>query len=397
MRKKNKSKRISVLRRVGALLSSLLLCVLLTVPAFASNNASTQKWYIADESYSLTTESGEKGHYFKLTPYVGGEEYAYTFTTSWAAIHPDVISSDTAGLDVWIQPVNYPQVWRSSLPLGANTYVDCSKLVVKSVYNAGIDVTSSYTGTYLVLPFVPSETFTISSSSPFSMAYNMSGTTMCFPYAHWYNYEDAYKGSSGTGVDVATGISISPGSTALKLLSECSQFRYSLVTWSDYVTGRGTVGFDLHDVLNFYNADSSDLAFCVVPYNLVENPITWSEDSYLDGSNGRCVCSMVISFWVDANKLPAGLQVGDEFPANDDAFDQLRDDLLDAFPEAGEHIENDKGSWEGLRDTDTIDENTASTFFQLIGGFFEFDIVQSVALMCAGFIVLVVIIRKALT
>lgn len=107
--------------------------------------------------------------------------------------------------------------------------------------------------------------------------------------------------------------------------------------------------------------------------------------------------SVAISFWVDANKLPAGLRVGDEFPANTDAFDQMRDDLIDQFPEASENIQNGKDTLTGWNDTETVDTDVASSsisalnaMFQNLGGFLFI-----VSLMVFGAVVLRMLIRKA--
>ena len=107
--------------------------------------------------------------------------------------------------------------------------------------------------------------------------------------------------------------------------------------------------------------------------------------------------SVAISFWVDANKLPAGLQVGDEFPANTDAFDQMRDTLIEQFPEASEHIKNDKSTLTGWNDTETVDTDVAfsamsalNAMFQNLGSFLFI-----VSLMVFGAVVLRMFIRKA--
>ena len=104
-----------------------------------------------------------------------------------------------------------------------------------------------------------------------------------------------------------------------------------------------------------------------------------------------------MSYWVGADKLPSGLQIGDEFPADTDAFDQLRDDLIDQFPEASDNIQNGKDTIQGWNDTETVDTDIASTsisalnaMFQNLGGFLFI-----VSLMVFGAVVLRMLIRKA--
>lgn len=108
-------------------------------------------------------------------------------------------------------------------------------------------------------------------------------------------------------------------------------------------------------------------------------------------------CTAVISFWVGADKLPAGLEVGDEFPADTDAFDKLRDDLLDQFPEASDHISNDKASFDSWNDIETVDTDVANTSLDIINGLLQ-NVGQFafiVSLLCFGAVVLRVLIRKA--
>lgn len=380
--KKLDKKRTRILSRFCALLSSLLMCMLLTVPAFASNNASTQKWYVADEA-DMTTESGKVGRYLKLTPYVGGEEYAATFRTYWAS--SQTLYYDSAW-DIWVEPINYPQVWRSSLPLGGLSYVEFSKLSVQLLLVNGQSVTSS--GPFVVCAFLPSEAFTVTTSSSYSSAYSITGTLQAVPY--YYHYMD----SSGVVTSaIASGSTVYVGSTSLIQLQSFDSFQFGLVSTYNVLTGTQsgyTGGFKLVNLESFWNASTDDLGFYILPSNVT----TYS--NVPKGTNGAIVASMVVSYWIDANKLPAGLQVGDEFPANDDAFDALRDDLLEQFPESEEHINNDKADWEDLRDAETIPEDAANSFFELLGGVFSIDMFGTIALMVCGFTALLILTRKAM-
>ncbi len=381
-KKKRISSKYRFCHRLGALFCVLIMSCLLIVPAFASNNASTSKWTIVDEAL-MKSESGVDSKYFKLSPYVGGSEYAHLFRCQWVSIEASF--TETGARDVWIQPVNYPQLWRSSLPLGANSYVEISSLDIKSIYSNGQNVTSSYTGRFSINPFVPSELYTFTGSSPFSSAWSVSQQVSCLPYCCWY------RTSNGEKVSTCSGIEISRGTTTIKLLQNCSSIRYGLTNFSSWVSGTESPGFQQYALADFYNAETSDLGFYIVPYDLVYNACISTVPA-----NGYINCAAVVSYWVDANKLPAGLKVGDEFPANLDAFEDLQNELVELFPEVEDHIANDKATFEDLRDADTIDADTASSFFSLIGTFFSIPLVSTVALMCAGFAVILILLRKAM-
>ena len=166
--------------------------------------------------------------------------------------------------------------------------------------------------------------------------------------------------------------------------------RQNLVYTPINLSFSGTSDFNVGLSYPFYNCSSSDLIWIVLPRNLIASSTSAMAGSFI---SVRCT----ISYWVDANKLPAGLKVGDEFPADTDAFDQLRDDLIEQFPEASENIENGKATIQGWNDTETVDTDVASTsisvlnaLFQNLGGFLFL-----VSLMVFGAVVLRMLIRKA--
>ena len=135
----------------------------------------------------------------------------------------------------------------------------------------------------------------------------------------------------------------------------------------------------------FYNTSSSRLAWCVIP------------SDYSAPSGGILRVTAVLSYWVDANKLPAGLKVGDEFPADTDSFDKLREDLIDQFPEASENIQNGKDTLTGWNDTETVDTDVASSAMSALNAMFQNlgSFLFIISLMVFGAVVLRMFIKKA--
>lgn len=367
-------------KRFAALVAALMLCASLCVPVFASNNASTRKWRVvasdlrAGENGSLTT-------YFKLSPYENGALYQVPLYTRFGAASKTI--SGRTVYDIWAQPVNYPDWWRSDIPLGSRTYIEISNIQNLSYRFNGSDSQTSF----VILP-VHRDTLMRFSFSTYSSASSFSGDLSVVPVyfnrsfgsgpnvtsvaAFGYNFEKTDVNDSSFSV-------VGP-------LEKCQNLVYTPIDLSF----SGTTDFDVGLSTPFYNCSSSDLIWIVLPLNL-----TASSTSAMIGSFASVRCT--IAYWVDANKLPAGLKVGDEFPADTDAFDQLRDDLINQFPEASENIQNGKDTIQGWNDTETVDTDVASTsisalnaLFQNLGGFLFI-----ISLMVFGAVVLRMLIRKA--
>ena len=367
------------MNRFAALVAALMLCASLCVPCFASNNASTQKWYVAAES-NFPTESGSIGKYFKLTPYVNGEEFTYTslsyFSTSLLRYYDSNGNLNFSNYS-WVMPINYPDWWRSALPLGNLTYLDFR--LVSTSYSS--DISSGYTdySSYVSV-------FLFDSANAFSSSYNID-----------------YAGASSDKSAVSD-VTLS-GSPSFYLVSAPKN------TTGAYANAGY---FYLKPSSNFTRGSISDFVNLVPALGLNSSPSLsyplFGETNLSNLSSDRFVIAVVgfmdntywkstfkLSFWVDANKLPAGLEVGDEFPANNDAFDNLREELLKQFPEASDNIENGKATIQAWNDTETVDTDVASTsisalnaLFQNLGGFLFI-----VSLMVFGAVVLRMLIRKA--
>lgn len=375
-----KKKQRCLLNRCASLVAALMFCASLCVPVFASNNASTRKWRVI-ASEQRTGENGSLTTYFKLSPYENGALYQVPLYTRFGAASKTISGSTV--YDVWAEPVNFPDWWRSDIPLGARSYVEISNIQDLSyMFNGSNSQTS-----FAILP-VHRDTLMRFSFSAYSSASSFSGGLSVVPVRF-----NRYFGSSPDIVDVGnfgynfekTDVNDSSFSVIGAL-----ETRQNLVYTPIYLGFTENTDFDVGLSYPFYNCSSSDLIWIVLPRNLIA-----SSSLAMYGSFARVRCT--ISYWVDANKLPAGLQVGDEFPADTDAYDQLRDDLIEQFPEASENIENGKDTIQGWNDTETVDSDVASTsisalnaLFQNLGGFLFI-----VSLMVFGAVVLRMLIRKA--
>ena len=386
-----KKKQRCLFKRFAALVAALILCSSLCVPAFASTNASTKKWYITEE-INATTESGSSGKFFRVTPYVGGNIYAATFETVWASTYfQNVTGSGGVGNTaqstvVFATPINYPDWWRSSLPLGAYSYITFDNVCL--LYSS---VPSSSVCFYL---YDRSFAFDLTQSNTVgvSPSYDLTSHLFAYPIVarHPHTTSDGttnYDFTSASSIIRFVGNS----SDSLHLIQNCTQLVFSpqpsYGADSTFLPSLPGMGFSASPTL--YNLSSDNLVIICAPY------VSGSLSNY--PFQGRIRVSAEVSFYIDATKLPAGLKVGDEFPADTDAFDQLRDDLIEQFPEASDNIENGKDTIQGWNDTETVDTDVASTsisalnaMFQNLGGF-----LLIVSLMVFGAVVLRMLIRKA--
>lgn len=356
------------MNRFAALVAALMLCASLCVPCFASNNASSKKWVVASEA-NMMAESGVVGRYLQLVPYENGQPVPNTFHTT------TVKNSSSTNNYTFLVPVNYPDWWRSAIPLGANAYIGIDNVsVYKYLVNGSASTYDDSVAFYLansVYSFSFSRSAVINGTPDSDSSYGVvSG-----PLVGYFSFVQ----SGGVSAQ-AQSINVYPGSTSTQLIQNSSQVVFSAQTFMSSPLSFSAVN-------TFDNLSSDNLVICVSPLNYyMDNAASY--DMYVRAT---------ISFFVDANKLPAGLKVGDEFPADTDAFDQLRDDLIKQFPEAAENIENGKATIEGWNDIETVDTDVASTsisalnaLFQNLGAFLFI-----VSLMVFGAVVLRMLIRKA--
>lgn len=376
-----KKKQRCFVKRFAALVAALMICAALCVPCFASNNASTKKWVVVAED-QMRGENGVLTKYFKLSPYQNGAFYQTDFRTRFAFVERNLVSTR---YDVWARPENYPDWWRSDIPLGNTSYIEFSNVSV---------VTNSYSGSSPSdLQFIPiHRDYLLNFSNSYSSsAVALSGQFQLVPLHCWS------KNANGVS-DISSGLSNTGfGFSVSDISSSDFYIRGNLVYKANisFIPLSLTYGGNMADTMSFgtvypfSNASSSDIIWVVAPKFLdVSSPA--SSGSVID-------VRAVLSYWVDANKLPAGLKVGDEFPADTDAFDKLRDDLIDQFPEASENIQNGKSTLTGWNDTETVDSDVASSAMSALNAMFQNlgSFLFIISLMVFGAVVLRMFIKKA--
>ena len=374
-----KKKQRCLLKRFVALVAALMLCSSLCVPAFASNNAQWRKWVITDEAM-LPNEQGTNSKYFHLTPFQDGAVYAAVVQSFITKFRFTVTNDDGSyfhgGDSFALNCYNYPDWWRSAIPLGALSYI---QVVPKSIGYASSPFASSWTPASSARLYFFDSNNRID-SLVWSTAGNSSNSTSVGGYSSAvapdiYLTDASFPSEPSTFVNIGA-LWVNVGKTYRVALST---FQNIVTGWPYSSTVSPTLGVGLSTA--YLTNLSSDRFVMGVRVN--------------DGS--YCMMTAEVTFWVDANKLPSGLKVGDEFPADTDAFDQLRDELLDQFPEAADNVQNGKDIIQGWNDTETVDTDVASTsisalnaLFQNLGGFLFI-----ISLMVFGAVVLRMLIRKA--
>lgn len=370
-----KKKQRFFVKRFAALVAALVICSALCMPCFASNNASSQKWVVAGEA-NLKTQSGVIGRYLQLTPYVDGEIFATNFASLFVS-RDSSIDGNTVHYECVI-PFDYPDWWRSALPLGANTYIAIDNVkLVRGSQGGGLTSSNNYTPSSVTFyPLNDEYSFDLSLPLPYG-----SDKVLTSKFAGYFT-RSTYNSDSSQNV-AANGIYVAVGSSSsTTLLQDCSQIvATTAFNFSDIY---GSNGLSLLPIKTLYNLSSDHLVLAVAPQGFT-------------GSTAFLEVTAEVSFFVDANKLPAGLQVGDEFPANTDAFDQMRDTLIEQFPEASENIKNGKDTLTGWNDTETVDTDVASSAMSALNAMFQNlgSFLFIVSLMVFGAVVLRMFIRKA--
>lgn len=374
-----KKKQRCLLKRFAALVAALMLCASLCVPALASNNAQWRKWVITDEAM-LPNEQGTNSKYFQLTPFQDGAVYAavvQSFTTKFRfTVTNDDGSYFHGGDSFAINCYNYPEWWRSSIPLGALSYI---QVVPKSIGYASSPFASSWTSADTARLYFFDSNNRID-SLVWSTAGNSSNHTSVGGYSsavapNIYLTDASFPSVPSTFINIGP-LWVNVGKTYRVALSS---FQNIVTGWPYSSSVSPTLGVGLSTA--YLTNLSSDRLVMGVRVN--------------DGS--YCMMTAEFTFWVDANKLPSGLKVGDEFPADSDAFANLRDNLIDQFPEASENIENGKDTLTGWNDTETVDTDLASSAMSVLNAMFQNlgNFLFILSLMVFGAVVLRMFIRKA--
>lgn len=365
-----KKKQRCFVKRFAALVAALMLCASLSVPVFASNNAQWCKWVITD-SKQLTNESGTMSTYFQLTPFVDGNVYAATISSHASAVKFSSASSPGSWDSYVLYCDNYPDWWRSAVPLGARSYVQVD---VKS-----LSWSTSYSGYRTSVSSGNLYVFDRNNALVVGSISIGSGTTSN-GYISTVGAPSAFfiSGQSATTSATVSPVAFSVGDSLVFSPNDL----FNIVP-----------GFPISSSTNFDNVRYSTIPLS----NLSSDTIVFGVFSGNFTSGRYYHATAEITYWADANKLPPGLQVGDEFPADTEAFDQLRDELLNQFPEASENIQNGKDTLTGWNDTETVDTDVASSAMSALNAMFQNlgSFLFIVSLMVFGAVVLRMFIRKA--
>lgn len=384
-------------KRFAALFAALVSSFCFCLPCFASNNASTFEWVVT-ASKQMYGENGQLTEYLQLSPFVDGNFYAATFETRFLSynnsfyIGPHTDSSTySVHPQVWGCPVNYPDWWRADLPLGRNSYVQFDKLTFIS---SGSDSLFSDLTSVSFLPQNKLYSFDITADQVVDKQkypntdVHLSGK---FPFYLIYTYSQATNNDvkdSFVGGDLLclTGkpVSYNSSSPVTYLMSE-NQFVLTL--------NQNNLHYSYYWIDSMANASLSQIEWLVMP-----NISDWSDAQKLQLNNKVLKVSAEVSFWIDANKLPAGLEVGDSFPAPDQ-FDSLRDSLLDKYDVEKNIGDTDSYLNEAINGFNSVDSDVASGASGLLGGLFQNldTFLFSVCLLCLGALFLRIVLRKAVS
>lgn len=386
-----------LLKRFAALLAVLVSSFCFCLPCFASNNASTFEWVVT-ASKQMYGENGQLTEYLQLSPFVDGNFYAATFETKFLSYNNSYyIGSNTDSStysvhpQVWGCPVNYPDWWRADLPLGRNSYVQFDKLTFIS---SGSDSLFSDLTSVSFLPQNKLYSFDITADQVVDKQkypdpdVHLSGK---FPFYLIYTYSQATNNDvndSFAGGDLLclTGnpVSYNASSPVTYTMSE-NQCVLTL--------NQNNLHYSYYWIDSMANASLSQIEWLVMP-----NICNWSDEMKLQLNNKTLKVSAEVSFWIDANKLPTGLEVGDSFPGPDQ-FDSLRDSLLDKYDVEKNIGDTDSYLNEALYGFHSVDSDVASGASGLLGGLFQNldTFLFSVCLLCLGALFLRIVLRKAVS
>lgn len=388
-----KKKHACLLKRFAALVAALLSSLCFCLPCFASNNAATFEWVVSDER-QFYGENGQLTRYLQLCPFVDGKFYAATFETrflSYLGSYPDGVSSYVTHPQLWGCPVNYPDWWRSDLPLGRDARVQFDKLTF--IPDGSSSLFSGLTSVSF-LPQNKSFVFDVTADNVVDNAkspepdVHLSGR---FPFYLIYTYSRAtnndVQDSDGDAYLLClTGKPVTFGSSSpvIYFLSE-DQCVLTL--------NQNNLNYSFYWIDSLANASLSQIEWVVMP-----DVSSWSDEQILQLNNKILKVSAEISFWIDANKLPPGLIVGDKFPAPAvDPLGDLQKKLLEDYDIQHNITDTEFYLDEAVNGFYSVDSDVASGASGLLGGLFQNldSFLFSVSLLCLGAVILRIVLRKA--
>ena len=390
-------KHLCFFKRFASLLAALVSSFCFCLPCFASNNAATFEWVVTAKQDKYG-ENGQLTPYLQLSPFVGGKFYAATFETRFVSYrgsyyigeHTDS-SSYTTHPQVWGCPINYPDWWRADLPLGRTAYVQFDKLTFIPTGSSSLfsDLTSvsflpqnkSYAFDITIDNAVekkkyPDPDVHLSSRLPFYLIYTYSQATN----------NDVNDSLVGGDLLTLTGkpVSYTTSTPTIWSMSELqcvltldqNNLHYSYV-WIDSMA----------------NASLNQIEWLVMP-----DMSGWTDAQLLQLNDKILKVSAEVSFWIDANKLPAGLDVGDSFPASD-PFDSLRDSLMDEYDVEQKTKDTKKLLEDSINNFDSVDESVRDSAFSFLSPFLDSfgSILFPAFIMLLGAGLLRIVLRKAVS
>lgn len=392
-----KKKQRCFVKRSAALVAAFFSCLCFCIPCFASNNAASFEWVVSDEK-QMYGENGQLTRYLQLSPFVDGNFYAATFETRFLSYRGSYLDGDSSSgssyalhPQVWGCPVNYPDWWRADLPLGRNSYVQFDKLTFIPYGSSSLfsDLTSvSFLPQNKVYSFdiiadqvlqkqkYPNPDVHLSGKFPFYLIYTYSQATN-------NDVNDNYVGGD---LLCLTGkpVSYNASSPVIYTMSE-DQCILTL--------NQNNLHYSYYWIDSMANASLSQIEWLVMP-----NICDWSDEQKLQLNDKILKVSAEVSFWIDASKLPSGLQVGDKFPAPDQ-FDSLRDSLLDKYDVEENMKQTEKFFGPSVNEFDSIDSSVADSSSSFLASLFDsFSFVlYPVLIMFLGAVFLRIVLRKAVS
>lgn len=377
----------------AALVSSFCFCI----PCFASNNASSFQWVVTavDSKYG---ENGQLTPYLQLSPFVDGNFYAATFETRFLSYRGSYLDGDSSSgssyalhPQVWGCPVNYPDWWRADLPLGRNSYVQFDKLTFiptgsSSLFSGLTSVSflpqnKSYSFDITADEVVskqkyPDPDIHLSSKFPFYLIYTYSQATN----------NDVKDNFVGGDLLCLTGKPVAYNSS--------SPVTYTMSEDQCVLTlNQNNLHYSYYWIDSMANASLSQIEWLVMP-----DISSWSDDQMLQLNDKILKVSAEVSFWIDASKLPPGLEVGDSFPAAD-SFDSLRDSLLKKYDVEQQIEDTDTFLNDSINNFESVDEdvsNSASSVISALFDSFGFVLIP-LSIMVFGALLLRIVLRKAVS
>lgn len=383
--------------RFAALLAVFVSSFCFCLPCFASNNAATFEWVVT-ATKQMYGENGKLTDYLQLSPFVDGKFYAATFETRFLSYRGTYYRGDytdsshyDAYPQVWGCPVNYPDWWRADLPLGRNSYVQFDKLTFISSGSSSLfsDLTSvSFLPQNKVYSFDITADHIVQKQKYPDPDVHLSGK---FPFYLIYTYSQA----TINDVDDSTvgGDLLCLGGKPVDYAST-SPVIYSMSQDQCVLTlNQNNLHYSYYWIDSMANASLSQIEWLVMP-----DISGWSDEQKLQLNGKILKVSSEVSFWIDANKLPAGLEVGDSFPAPNQ-FDSLRDSLLDKYDVEKKIEDTDSFLTEGIFDYPSVDDavyDSSSSVLSAVFDSFGF-VLLPLLIMFLGALLLRIVLRKAVS